>query len=84
MFDFDFGTSEVSSSSNADGLLLLFASGLGIVVFIIVILYGVITHESLEDFKEAKENRYTITGFCIDKDRELPETWGKREDATIE
>jgi len=32
----------------------------------------------------AKESRYTLTGFCIDKDRELPETWGKREDATIE
>ena len=32
----------------------------------------------------AKENRYTITGFCIDKDRELPDTWGRREDASIE
>ena len=32
----------------------------------------------------AKEDRYTLTGFCIDKDRELPETWTKRKDQKIE
>ena len=32
----------------------------------------------------AKENRYTIVGFCIDKDRDLPETWTKRKDQRVE
>ena len=32
----------------------------------------------------AKENRYTITGFCIDKDKDLPETWTKRKDQKLE
>lgn len=32
----------------------------------------------------AKENRYTIVGFCIDKNRDLPETWTKRKDQRIE
>ena len=32
----------------------------------------------------AKENRYTIVGFCIDKDKDLPETWTKRKDQRID
>ena len=32
----------------------------------------------------AKEDRYTLTGFCIDKDRELPKTWTKRKDQKVE
>ena len=32
----------------------------------------------------AKENRYTIVGFCIDKNKDLPETWTKRKDQRID
>ena len=32
----------------------------------------------------AKENRYTSVGFCIDKNKDLPETWTKRKDQRID
>ena len=32
----------------------------------------------------AKENRYTIVGFCIDKNKDLPETWTKRKEQRID
>ena len=31
----------------------------------------------------AKENRYTLTGFCIKKDDEIPKTWESRNDYSI-
>ena len=31
----------------------------------------------------AKEDRCTLTGFCIDKDSPLPDTWTSREDYSV-
>ena len=31
----------------------------------------------------SKENRYTLTGFCIKRDEVLPETWRSRNDYSI-
>ena len=31
----------------------------------------------------AKEDRYTLTGFCIKKDDEIPKTWESRNDYSI-